>query len=329
MNKKQLTNVAKENTLLVEKLSLPIPVTKKVCYDQTNIKECHITDSTTVVFLDMKTDDCAIFLSNNGLENIVALNHASRHSHGGGYTKGSKAQEEDLCRVMPEFYQSLTKITYPYEPDAVLITDHLTIMRDSTNYELLEEKDFVTIGIVSAAAQNLRNEKYNGEQIIRTLQNLYCSVAQNLPDTETLILGAWGCGAYGNDPYTISRAMNYVNKRYGGYFKHIVFSIPWGPNFKEFKKNIECFSGNDVNFNTIINNATKKRSNDESDDDSDDSKDQPTGTVLSKGSGKPDDYGSVLKHQFEREAREQQHNNKKQFRKEQNARKHMTYYEGD
>jgi uncharacterized protein (TIGR02452 family) len=331
MNKKQLTNIAKENLLLVEKLSLPIPVTKKICYDQPSIKECRITDSsTTVAFLDMKTDDCAIFLSKHGYNNIVALNHASAHSHGGGYIKGAKAQEEDLCRVMPELYPSLTKISYPYESDAVLITNYVTIMRNNTNYEFLEEKDYVTIGMVSAAAQDLKNEKYDGDRIMRTLQNLYCSVAHHLPNTETLILGAWGCGVYGNDPWTISRAMNYVNKRYGGYFKHIVFSIPGGPNLEEFKKNIECFSGNDVNFYTLIANAVKKSSNDDSDKDLDDKPLLSAALIQSqfqdqKESRKPDNHDSDVSRQYERNPM----NNKKQFRKEQHTKKHMSYFEED
>jgi uncharacterized protein (TIGR02452 family) len=88
-------------------------------------------------------------------------------------------------------------------------------------------------------------KKFDGVRIRGTLSNLYCSVAKTLPDTDTLILGAWGCGAYGNDPVTMARIMDDINKNYGGYFKTIVFSVPEGINKKEFAENITTTQANE------------------------------------------------------------------------------------
>ena len=66
-------------------------------------------------------------------------------------------------------------------------------------------------------------------------------IKKHLPETETLILGAWGCGAYGNDPHKITEKMNEVNLNFGGMFKNIVFSVPKGVNTQEFKEKIDTF----------------------------------------------------------------------------------------
>lgn len=189
---------------------------------------------TRVFFETMKTDECAIhYLNSNKATHVTIMNFASRHYHGGGYIGGAIAQEEDLCRVMPGLYPSLCRIPYPFEPDTVLITPDVEIMRDR-NYELIRNKSYI-INVVSCAAPNLRNEKFDRERIISTLNNMYTAVKKFLPDTDTLILGAWGCGAYGNDPKIMAQIMDHVNLKFYGLFKNVVFSVPVGVNTEEFR----------------------------------------------------------------------------------------------
>lgn len=249
MSKQQLERVANQNRDLIIGGTVDIPRTIKVDYGRVKIIQTPIIDGkqirTTVAFHTMKTDECAIHYIENKLgANIVVMNFASRHSHGGGYRRGARAQEEDLCRVIPALYPSLCKIQYPYNEDTVLITPHLSIMRNNTNYNFFPRAVTYDVSVASVAAPNLRYEKYDEDRVKRTLENMYCAVKQQLPDTDTFIVGAWGCGAYGNDPVQMARVMNEINLKHGGAFKTVAFSIPEGVNTKEFKANITLMTRN-------------------------------------------------------------------------------------
>jgi uncharacterized protein (TIGR02452 family) len=237
-----LINIAKLNQKYIDTNSIVIPKTTEIKYGTVPIKPTPITSHTRVFFETFKTDDCAIhYLDTNMSDNVVIMNFASRRHPGGGYVNGARAQEEDLCRVMPQLYPSLKKLHYPYDKDSILLTPELSILRNSDNYNFLSSKSNYVVGVVSAAAQNLRHEIFDGNQIKRTLQNLYVSTKYYLPNTDTLILGAWGCGAFDNDPYVMSRIMNEINLEYGGLYETIVFSVPEGVNANEFRENIKLF----------------------------------------------------------------------------------------
>lgn len=42
---------------------------------------------------------------------------------------------------------------------------------------------------------------------------------------EALILGAFGCGAFANDPWAVARAYKDALEEYGQYFKYIEFAV--------------------------------------------------------------------------------------------------------
>ena len=236
-----VNKIAEANLKLIEERRLPVPRTIKIRYKNVECIEYPISDSTAIIFERLTTDECAIKYLENGYGNIVIMNFASRHKPGGGYLKNGKGQEEHLCKVAPSLWNSLsTHIKYPFEPDSILLTQNVRIMRDQ-DYELLDENKNYIVNVVSASAQNLKFETYDANLIRRILENVYLTVREFFPTTETLILGAWGCGAYQNDPYQIANVMDWINNKYGGLYKHIIYAIPDKYNMNKFKKVIKLY----------------------------------------------------------------------------------------
>lgn len=225
-----------------------------------DLEPSYVQGETSVEMRDLKTDECAILyhrmyadanadadiVDNDNGEPIVAIhNFASRFHCGGGYVRGARAQEEDLCRVIPELYPSMKKSAYPHGETTVWITPNVKIMRGSDNYSILNENQQIPVTVVSAAAPALsRNrEKWDPDRVRNTLINIMVSVKKNCPKINTLVLGAFGCGAYHNDPKKISNIMNEVIQEYGGLYERIVISIPNGRdnNYNTFESIIDTF----------------------------------------------------------------------------------------
>jgi hypothetical protein len=74
------------------------------------------------------------------------LNFANAAQPGGRYRSGGKAQEEDLCRLLPQLYESLRSCEhYPIQPTAALLSRDLKAVRRPGTYELCESQGEVTV----------------------------------------------------------------------------------------------------------------------------------------------------------------------------------------
>jgi uncharacterized protein (TIGR02452 family) len=166
--------------------------------------------------------------------NVVALNFASGKHPGGGYTTGSKAQEESLCRAS-NLYFSLLKTPEYYDEnearDTHLFTDmmiyhpEITFFRDDDG-NLLEKT--LVASIITAPAPKFYNltddEKKIVPAIFKVRINRVFQISLDMGH-RNLILGAWGCGAYGNDPEMVAKIFKQCLSYYGSKFDNIVFSI--------------------------------------------------------------------------------------------------------
>lgn len=134
---------------------------------------------------------------------VLMLNMASDRVPGGGVKWGSVAQEEDICR-RTTLYPSLNSLRskhYPLLPGTVVYTPGVYIVCDP-HLEYLPREKRVSIDVVSSAAVRARSGDDGGvdmDQRIRRLLHV-CSTI----DHDVLILGAWGCGAFGNDPWPVA-----------------------------------------------------------------------------------------------------------------------------
>lgn len=179
------------------------------------------------------TSQAAARLLANGHKDIVALNFASGINQGGGFLAGAIAQEEDLCRCSglyptlkskPEFYnQNILNDSYLYT-DNIIYSPNVPFFRDDHNV-LLEES--FPLSIISAPAPNLRGaDDIDHVMLAITIFNRAERVLRVAARHEhkTIILGAWGCGAYGNDSELIADIFKeaLVNTPY---FEHVCFAV--------------------------------------------------------------------------------------------------------
>lgn len=201
---------------------------------------------------------------------IAVLNFASATTPGGGVTKGSSAQEESLCRCSTLyhclnwkkswdlFYNPHRTELSPLHNNDIIYNHYVTICKsDDGNYTRLPEKDFVTVDVITCAAPNLREKpsnQYNSygkemEAISISDDELYkihldrarCILnAAVLEGAEILVLGAFGCGAFKNNPYIVAKAYKEALKDYINKFVEIEFAIYCksyeDENYKAFKE---------------------------------------------------------------------------------------------
>ena len=196
----------------------------------------------------------------------AVLNFASATNPGGGVEKGASAQEECLCRVSTlypcladqkmraSFYTPHRKNGNALHNDDIIYTPNVLVIKDD-DHNLLSEP--FSVDIISCAAPNLRERpanQYNTGDTIKVqisdneLLALHEKRARKICSSaiangvEILILGAFGCGAFCNDPYVVARAYKNVLPEFEQYFQTIEFAIYCRPadsiNYDAFKSTI-------------------------------------------------------------------------------------------
>ncbi|MFL5357551.1 TIGR02452 family protein [Archangium sp.] len=183
---------------------------------------------------------------------VVALNFASARNPGGGFLGGAKAQEEDLARCSALYASLITQPDYyaiNREEPSLLYTDHLIYSPEvpffrNEQLELLEHPFHVSIITAPApnAGQALRKEPSAGPRIrevlfARALEVLRVAARHG---HRTLVLGAWGCGVFQNDPRDAAEAFAAGLSQLPGAFDRVVFAVYErtgdGPNLRAFRE---------------------------------------------------------------------------------------------
>lgn len=199
-----------------------------------------------VLFINKTTDKGGYDARELGYKNVVLMNFANRHHAGGGYLRGAAAQEEDLCRCFPQLYRSLYNTDcYSFGLSDVIVTEPTWCVRESSNYKFLPKEKRQTFHFVSAAAPNVRygRDKFDSHVEELAFKNVLLAplVKFNLtkPEDTAIVLGAWGCGAFGNEPEQMAKLMKKVLKVYGGNYGRVIFAVPSFKdrvNYDTFKK---------------------------------------------------------------------------------------------
>ena len=167
----------------------------------------------------------------------LVLNFANGIKPGGGFLTGSRAQEESLCFVSTLFdtlvgdqmYQIHTHTPLAASSSHCILSTASVFMNQ--NYQFVKPWD---MHVVTCAAPVNRPHRCPAEiahQLLHARIHRIYQIAGAYGYTH-LILGAWGCGAFGNDPYTVAKSFKtHLLQSFKGYFKEITFAISdWSPN---------------------------------------------------------------------------------------------------
>ena len=213
-------------------------------------------DKTIISVVRRKTLDAAIAMQKRYLEMKIAVhNFASATNPGGGVRHGSRAQEEALCRCSTlypvlntednwkKFYTVNRERGDSLHDDACIYSPEIIICKSDTDKPARLPRDkWDLVDVITIAAPNLRNLTIDDEKLFELqesrLRHMFTVVAHH--GAEIFITGAFGCGAFQNNPEIVAEAYKKILPEFDGYFKEIVFAIYCRPqetiNFDTFKR---------------------------------------------------------------------------------------------
>ena len=172
-------------------------------------------------------------------QRTLALNFANGIHPGGGFLSGSRAQEEVLCRssalyrtlLGDQMYEAHKKRPRPDSTDWVIYSPDVPVFRHDNGTEL--DQPWLLSFITCAAPVATRIGQPESGDLLQKRIHRVLAIAQAF-DYSTLVLGAWGCGAFGNDPHrTAIDFRQALENEFSGAFSDIVFAITdWSPERK-------------------------------------------------------------------------------------------------
>ena len=187
---------------------------------------------TTVSVVD--SDSVGAVFGYHGLGREAVLNFASYKKPGGMFLAGSRAQEESLCHESVLYNVLRTKKAY-YEWNGRHVNDSLYENRAlySRDVVFVRGGTAVLCDVITCAAPNrTAAKKYAGvsdarnSEALRSRIGFVLDIAKN-SGVYTLVLGAYGCGVFGQDPREVASVFREcLEGDYAGVFGQVVFAVP-------------------------------------------------------------------------------------------------------
>ena len=254
----QSVAVAKKNTEVFYEDDYPV-------FDSSTVKDMVVTVSGD------KSFEAAMRLrKENPDAKIAVLNFANAFKPGGAVERGSSAQEECLCRTSTlykllyrrslsnSFYKHHYDLNTAKASDSLIYTEGVIICKtDEALPKRMPKEDWVTVDVITMAAPDLRsaanihfslvgggasmnNAELFGYHVKRAIHLLTCAAAKG---ADILVLGAFGCGAFQNDPEVVARAYKTALQEFPKVFSRIEFAVYCPPggseNYDVFKAEFE------------------------------------------------------------------------------------------
>lgn len=195
--------------------------------------------NTKVIYLKSSTVSAIYRYSNVFPSNRVGvLNFASARHAGGGFLNGAMAQEESLAYCSNLYKKQTTSKAALYYVlnetsnnafyEGNMLMSNVTFFKND-KYELVKPFTCQVLTVPAVNVNLAKNRGFSDSSIEATMKDrmrdiLNLFVARNC---DIIILGAFGCGVFGNSPETVARLWNELlyDEGLSKYFSEIVFAI--------------------------------------------------------------------------------------------------------
>ncbi len=174
----------------------------------------------------------------HGCESVVALNFASARHPGGGFLTGANAQEESIARSSGlyacirnnELYEINARNNFSCLYSHSMVHSPRVPVFGNDRGKLLKRPYLVSF--ISAPAPNAYEATKRGvsqqridETMLERIDRVLALALEHKHDG--IVLGAYGCGVFGNDVRAVAGAFRQLlssSDKYGGCFKHVHFA---------------------------------------------------------------------------------------------------------
>ena len=190
---------------------------------------------TQVVVANETTLGAARRLHDAGLRPL-SLNFANGVVPGGGVLTGARAQEEVLCRSSAllctlegdAMYDAHRQGPEYESSDWVILSPDVPVFRRDDGRSLAQPWSTSFVTCAAPYAPHVGQPR-SGDLLQRRIRRLLAVAHAYAFDT--LVLGAWGCGAFGNDPARTARDFRAaLEGDFDGAFRQVTFAITdWSP----------------------------------------------------------------------------------------------------
>jgi uncharacterized protein (TIGR02452 family) len=191
----------------------------------------------------LRSGACVQRLLAEGAARVAVLNYANGVTPGGAFLRLGRAQEEGLCRcsaLYPCLAQDAAPVRFFYDDNraarSALVRGHVLISPDVPFFrdEALAVLDAPFLAtVLTAAAPDLGllggepHARFDKVPDVFRRRTLYVLEAARRAGCDAVVLGPWGCGAFGNDPGVVADAFASALARHADGFARVVFSL-WG-----------------------------------------------------------------------------------------------------
>lgn len=202
----------------------PLPTTERTVQGETRVQ---VSNETTL--------QASRRLIESGLRPL-ALNFANGIQPGGGFLNGARAQEEVLCRssalcctlVDDPMYEHHRGRQQPDSTDWTIYSPDVPVFRTDDGTEL--DRPWLLGFLTCAAPYAPEIGQPEAGDLLQKRIHRVLAIARAY-GYYALVLGAWGCGAFANDPHrTAIDFRQALENDFSGAFFDIVFAITdWSP----------------------------------------------------------------------------------------------------